>query len=168
MFPGKGSDCFQPLEREALRRSCHPPPRRQNTRVEQGRDLSSQHGRSGPQGLERRGYRDLGHPSRFRCVCASCFRGQIGRGTALVGGHSMGAGRSMRLANHLAVRWTPLSPLLEDSPSFTIRSVRPRPCMPWNLSRKVFQGVQNRRRQPTRSCHFQCDLVASDFAQLSE
>ena len=44
-----------------------------------------------------------------------------------VGGHSMGAGRSMWLANPLAVRSTPLSPLLEDSPSFTIRSVRPRP-----------------------------------------
>ena len=47
--------------------------------------------------------------------------------TPFVGGHSMGAGRSMRLANPLAVRWTPLSPLLEDSPSFTIRLVRPRP-----------------------------------------
>ena len=95
--------------------------------VEQGRNLSSQHGRSGPQGVERRGDQDFGHPSQFRCVCAGCFRGQIGRGTPFVGGHSMGAGRSMWLANPLAVRWTPLSPLLEDSPSFTIRSVRPRP-----------------------------------------
>ena len=38
----------QPLEREALRRSWHPLPRRQNTRVEQGRNLSSQHGRCVP------------------------------------------------------------------------------------------------------------------------
>ena len=37
-----------------------------------------------------------------------------------VGGHSIGAGCS---ANPL----DPLSPLLEDSPSFTIRSVRLRP-----------------------------------------
>ena len=27
--------------------------------------------------------------------------------------------------------------------------------MPWKLSLEVFQGVQNRRRQRTRSCHFQ-------------
>ena len=83
----------------------------------------------------------------------------------------MGAGRSMWLANPLAVRWTPLSPL-EDSPSFTIRSVRQGHDTGMRHAMEAIlggvPGVQNRRRQPTRSCHFQCDLVASDFSQQSE
>ena len=52
----------------------------------------------------------------------------------------------MRLANPLAVRWTPLSPLLEDSPSFTIRLIRQRPwdaachgSCPWRCSRSSEQ-----------------------------
>ena len=103
---------------EAFRRELASTSRRQNTRVEQSKNLSSQHGRFGPRSVERRGDQDLGHPSRFRCaenwkrnaVCRRPFHG---------------AGRSMWLANPLAVRWTPLSPLLEDSPSFTIHSDRP-------------------------------------------
>ena len=82
----------------------------------------------------------------------------------------MGAGRSMRSANPLAVRRTPLSPLrvLFHNPLGTPKAMSQGCGMQWKLSLGEFQRVQNRRRQPTRSCHFQCDLVVWDFAQQSE
>ena len=56
---------------------------------------------------------DLGHPRRFSCVRAGCFPFHVCQTFNAVGKSS----------------WCPLSPLVEGTPSFTIRSVRPRHAM---------------------------------------
>ena len=60
---------------------------------------------------------------------------------------SMDAARSVWFSNPLVVRWTPLPPLLEDSPSFTIRSVQGHDTGMQHAMEVVFGGVSGTLEQ---------------------